>query len=188
MEWWIRVNILSRPKGRLFVALDKLLICWYIIVVMASNRELKLRLFAKDPHCYWCKRETILTNVPEIKGKPNPLMATIDHLVSRYHPERWVQKNEGEQRRVLACFECNNRRSKEETEQLPSHIRFKIGQGYSMNPRGKALFHQTVESVEEVYAKLQAEGIEIIRFDETTQAFESRPNNTVNLNPLVDKL
>jgi hypothetical protein len=116
-------------------------------------------------------------------------MATVDHLVSRYHPERWVKAGEQEPRRVLACFECNNRRSKEETNMLPPHIRSAIGKGYTMNPRGKALFHQTVETVEQVYERLQSEGIEIIRFDETEQAFKSVPNNTqVNLNPLVDKL
>jgi len=155
---------------------------------MASNRELKLRLHAKDPKCHWCKRETILTNVPEIKGKPNPLMATVDHLVSRYHPERWVKKEDQEPRRVLACFECNNRRSKEETNMLPAHIRSAIGKGYTMNPRGKALFHNTVETVEQVYERLQAEGIEVIRFDETEQAFKTVPNSQINLNSMVDKL
>lgn len=151
---------------------------------MASNRELKLRLHAKDPKCHWCKRETVLTNVPEIKGMPDPLMATIDHLVSRYHPERWVKKNPEEPRRVLACFECNQRRCREETELLPPHIRSAIGKGYSLNPRGKALFHQTVESVEEVYKKLEENGIEIIRFDETKKAFEVYQPQAVNLNPI----
>ena len=155
---------------------------------MASNREQKLRLHAKDPKCHWCKRTTILTNVPEIKGKPDPLMATIDHLISRYHPERWVKKGEQEPRRVLACFECNQKRQIDETNQLPAHIRVAVGRGYSLNPRGKALFHQTVETVEEVYQKLRENGIEVFRFDETQKALEERPNSEVNINPLVDKL
>lgn len=130
----------------------------------------------------------VLTNVPEIKGKPDPLMCTVEHLISRYHPERWVKKGEQEHRRVLACFECNQRRQVEETNMLPAHIRSAIGKGYTMNPRGKALFHQTVESVEQVYERLQKEGIEIIRFDETEQAFKSFSNTSINLNAPVDKL
>jgi hypothetical protein len=129
----------------------------------------------------------VLTNIPEIKGKPDPLMCTVEHLISRYHPERWVKKAKQKPRRVLACFECNNRRSKEETNMLPPHIRSAIGRGYTLNPRGKSLFHQTVETVEEVYERLEKAGIEIIKFDETEQAFEISPNTKVNINPLIDK-
>ena len=112
-------------------------------------------------------------------------MATIDHLVSRYHPERWVKKEPAEPRRVLACFECNQKRQAEETNLLPAHIRVAIGKGYSLNPRGKALFHQTAETIEEVYAKLEKEGIEIIRFDESNKALETRPNeDLVDEHPL----
>ncbi len=91
-------------------------------------------------------------------------------------------------RRVLACFECNQKRQIEETNMLPAHIRVAIGKGYSLNPRGKGLFHKTAESVEQVYERLEKEGIEIIRFDEAERAFKTVPNTKINLNPLVDKL
>lgn len=156
---------------------------------MGSNREFKLKKYAENPFCYYCGCKMVLTNIPEIKGKPDPRMCTVEHLVSRYHPERWVKKGEQEpRRRVLACFECNQKRQIDETNRLPAHIRVAVGRGYSLNPRGKALFHQTVETVEEVYQKLRENGIEVFRFDETQKALEERPNSEVNINPLADKL
>jgi hypothetical protein len=144
-----------------------------------SNRELKLKLFAEDPHCHWCGRATVLTNVKEIKGKPNPLMATIDHLVSRYNPERWVEKKPGENRKVLACFECNNNRSSVETKQLSPEELYRRGQGYSLNPRGKPVVDGTVETVEELYARLEARGIEVIRVDKEIK-YQNNPSNVLD--------
>src|SRR5882672_3707588 len=97
-----------------------------------SNRDIKLKLHQTDSKCHWCGRETILTNIPEIHGEPNPLMATIDHLVSRYHPQRWVRRDIT---KVLACYECNSRRAREETDALPKDELVRRSRGFSLNPR-----------------------------------------------------
>lgn len=121
-----------------------------------SNREIKLKLHQEDPRCYWCKRETILTNIPEIHGHPDPLMATIDHLVSRYHPERWVKRD---LTKVLACYECNARRSQDETASLPRNEILRRSQGFSLNKRGNPLFTFALDTIGDVLDKLQENGI-----------------------------
>lgn len=93
-------------------------------------------------------------------------MATVDHLISRYNPERWVRAKTNERRKVLACYECNQRRSEEETKKLHPIELQKRGQGYSLNPRRKPVVESGVASKEEFFAKLQERGIEILRFDE----------------------
>ena len=135
---------------------------------MASNRKRKLNLFAQDPHCHWCGELTVLTSDKEIKGQPNPRMATVDHLISRYHPKRWVKAKPGEIRQVLACFECNNKRSAVETNKIPKHIVSLMGQGFSLNPRGR-VFSQTVETEEEALERLKEHGIEILTVGETIE-------------------
>lgn len=92
-------------------------------------------------------------------------MATIDHLVSRYFPERWITAKPGEVRKVLACFECNNKRASEETKKLHPFELYKRGQGYSLNPRGKPAIGGTVETIEEFYAKLEEHGIEVMQLN-----------------------
>jgi hypothetical protein len=83
-------------------------------------------------------------------------MATIDHLVSRYHPERWVTR---ETTKVLACYECNSRRAREETANLPKEELYRRGKGFSLNPKGKPIFVETLASVEDVIDKMKANGI-----------------------------
>ena len=121
-----------------------------------SNRDIKLKLHQADPRCHWCKRITILTNIPEIRGEPDPLMATIDHLVSRYHPERWVRRN---MTKVLACYECNARRSREETESLSQAELARRGQGFSLNPRGKPIFIEALDNIDAVLDRMKMHGI-----------------------------
>src|SRR5260370_34398570 len=70
-----------------------------------SYRNLRLRLFDKDPKCYWCKRQTLLTN------RRGPEQATIDHLFSRIDKRR-----ETDQSKVLACYNCNHTRALQELE------------------------------------------------------------------------
>ena len=112
-----------------------------------SNREFKLKLWQADPRCYWCKRLTRLLNIPEIQGPAPPDLATIDHLVSRYFPERWIKRN---QTKVLACYECNARRGMEETKRLSKEELIRRGGGFSLNPRGKPIITQGLNSLDEV--------------------------------------
>ena len=81
-------------------------------------------------------------------------MATIDHVISRLDPRRWVRKQAGELRKVLACFECNAKRSSTEVQSLSKEELYLRGQGFSLNPKGKPLFKKPVETVEEVLAVL----------------------------------
>lgn len=118
-----------------------------------------MALFAKDPRCHWCKRTTKLTNDAYMSGNPDPLMATIDHVVSRYHPHRWVKQKEGEQRKVLACYECNHARSVAETNALSRAEILRRSQGFNLNPKGKPVIIKPLETVEEVLAKMGERGI-----------------------------
>lgn len=121
-----------------------------------SNREVKEKLYQTDPRCYWCRRVTKLTNIPAIQGSPDPLMATIDHLVSRYHPQRWVKRAVT---KVLACYECNARRAKEETLALPRAELLRRSQGFSLNPRGKPIFVEALDSLDQVLDRMEKHGI-----------------------------
>ena len=121
-----------------------------------SNRSLKVKLHAENPLCHWCQRETKLTNIQHIKGQPDPLMATVDHIISRLNPHRWVKKNSAEERRkVLACFECNSKRSQVEVAALSKQELYLRGQGFSLSPKGAPAFTKPVASVEEVVEHVQ---------------------------------
>lgn len=77
-----------------------------------SNREFKLALLAAFKTCYWCGIEC--KDHPHEDGtNAKPDLATIDHTVSRFY------RKKGEQvLKVLACYACNQRRSKEESEEF----------------------------------------------------------------------
>lgn len=121
-----------------------------------SNREIKEKLYQTDPRCHWCRRVTKLTNIPAIQGPPDPLMATIDHLVSRYHPHRWVKRVVT---RVLACYECNARRARDETLALSREEIVRRSRGFSLNPRGKPIFIEALDSLDQVIDKMKEHGI-----------------------------
>ena len=127
---------------------------------MSSNRKLKLKLYELDPHCHWCKQKTVLTDVKKMNKRTiNPLMATVDHVYSRYDLRRFVKKTPNEVRKVLACFNCNNTRARQETKQLSRQELYLRGKGFSFNPKGKPIFMTAVNSYEEVLAMLNNRGI-----------------------------
>ena len=115
-----------------------------------------MKLWQQDSRCHWCRRETKLINVAEIKGPADPLMATIDHLVSRYHPERWIKRDKT---KVLSCYECNEKRARAETKSLTKEELVKRGQGFSLNPRGKPIFVEALDTIDAVLDKLKEHGI-----------------------------
>ena len=81
----------------------------------SKNQRLRLRLWRKNPHCYWCG---IVTKWFARNPAP-PDGATLDHIRSRYVPER--SRREGLWRNgiiVLACWRCNNERCAMEQEYL----------------------------------------------------------------------
>lgn len=94
-----------------------------------------------------------------MRGHPDPLMATIDHIVSRYHPHRWVKQRDGEQRKVLACYECNHARSVAETSTLSRAEILRRSQGFNLNPKGKPVIVKPLETLEDVLARMGERGI-----------------------------
>lgn len=68
----------------------------------------RLRMFRRDPHCYWCGIQTVLG----AEGQSNH--ATVDHLYSRLHPLRPTYHVAGSDRtavlHVLSCAQCNQAR------------------------------------------------------------------------------
>jgi hypothetical protein len=121
-----------------------------------SNHKLKIQLFNTDPRCYWCKRTTKLICSAALEGDADPLMATIDHMVSRYHLHRWVKRKRGQPRKVLACYECNHGRSTLETLCLSRAEILSRSKGFSLSPRGKPKIIVPLPTVREVKKVLKA--------------------------------
>jgi len=121
-----------------------------------SNRSLKLELWQADPRCHWCHRVTVLTDIKRIEGRADPLMATIDHVVSRIYPHRWVKKRKGQRRKVLSCYECNHKRSVQETLSLSRSEVVKRSKGFSLNPRGKPKIIKPLPTARETLAILDS--------------------------------
>lgn len=88
-------------------------------------RKQRWRLWRANPHCYWCGVRTFLPT-REGKSPKAPNEATIDHLRPRHHPDRLVPAN-GEIRRVLSCWQCNNDRDTYERAQLPKEWFYEHG-------------------------------------------------------------
>ena len=68
-------------------------------------------MWKENPHCHWCGKPTTLTGSTEQKITPET--ATLDHLYSRLDPRRREVNRSMEKRRLLACYECNQRRCRE---------------------------------------------------------------------------
>jgi hypothetical protein len=121
-----------------------------------SNRSLKLKLYEENPFCYWCKEPVILTNESNLHGHPNPKMATIDHVVSRFYPHRWLKRKKGQKRKVLACYECNHNRCVQETLCLSRHEILQRSKGFSLSPRGNPKIIKPLPTIREVKKVLNA--------------------------------
>lgn len=124
-----------------------------------SNRAVKVWLWKRNPHCHWCGCLTQLTNCPD--GKIPADAATIDHLYSRLDLRRWLKRKRGEVKKVLACYDCNQRRSIEETARLSREEILKRSQGFSLNPIGKPHIIKTFDTVDEVTLFLKEKGVDI---------------------------
>ena len=76
-----------------------------------SRAARRRRLYKKaGGFCHWCGVQTYL---PELRrGRPIERMGTIDHLDPRTSSLRGFFTEDGVQRTVLACWKCNNERSR----------------------------------------------------------------------------
>jgi hypothetical protein len=125
-----------------------------------SNRLFKKQLWNENPYCHWCGCLTQLTNCAN-GIIPNDA-ATLDHLISRFNPARWIKRKPGERRKVLACYACNQRRSIEEHERLSKAEISRRSHGFSLNPLGKPyIINDTFDTVEEVILFLKEKGVDI---------------------------
>lgn len=123
-----------------------------------SNRTLKLKLFQENDRCYYCGCKMILTNIKNIPSGQSlpPNSATIDHVVSRYSPYRFVKRKKGQKRKVLACYKCNHDRSTLETLALSRFEILERSRGFSLNPRGKPKIIKPLPTIREVKKVLNA--------------------------------
>ena len=96
-------------------------------------------LWKQNPHCHWCGRKTIPPEEVTVKLvkhgavfakeiRYEPLMATLDHLNSRF-VELLGEPLAGNIRdtTVLACRECNNKRGKEEAKTVSKEALYALG-------------------------------------------------------------
>jgi hypothetical protein len=71
----------------------------------------RCRLWMESPNCYWCGRETVLATPLPGFGPGTPLLATVDHVITRREKDRRAKlAATGATLHVLACFECNHER------------------------------------------------------------------------------
>lgn len=88
-----------------------------------TKRQQLFFMWKRNPSCHWCGRDTMLVlrteAHPHNKVPPRDDEATIDHLRSRFDPTRQEPNLNHEFRRVLACWRCNNERSRAEQAQRP---------------------------------------------------------------------
>lgn len=92
---------------------------------MANSSRLARRrrkLWLEDDRCRFCRKPTLLAEfcTKKIVAQNRDRLATIEHLDSRYNPDRG--KSENEERTTLACWRCNNDRNKIEQELMPREI------------------------------------------------------------------
>lgn len=102
------------------------------------------RLWEADPCCYWCRRPTILLNVPG--GQLPENAATIDHLRSKFDPTRGQPiRGRWDFRYVLACWKCNNERARIEEKFLPKAELWRRSNHYPLWSRQTPAEFETLE-------------------------------------------
>lgn len=76
---------------------------------MSPNGARRRRLHAENPNCHWCGVLTVL----ETPNAQCADMATIDHVIDREHAkELGLTVQQRNEKSVLACYRCNQRRNR----------------------------------------------------------------------------
>ena len=90
----------------------------------------RMSLFKKQGgRCYWCQCEMVLPpDGKHVKHMP-PNTGTIDHLLDKFQPGRSAPNPQREERWVLACLGCNNRRGAE-TQAAIGTDQLRVRSGY----------------------------------------------------------
>lgn len=93
------------------------------------NRRNREKLMAIDPHCHWCGIEVKDYNIKQMQrhGPPND-MATLDHIYTKLEWEKRMEaaKAGDQNRHVLACNRCNQKRNKKDFEKIGGTDSWKI--------------------------------------------------------------
>lgn len=87
-----------------------------------KNQRLRKRLYETQKGlCFWCGLSMVLIeNAPSKVKNPPDNMCTIEHLESRWHPERG--NFNGSFRKVAACLKCNNDRDAKQLATIPREL------------------------------------------------------------------
>lgn len=80
-------------------------------------KKRRAKMMGTDPHCHWCGVNVVYYQLRPGETTPDNF-ATIDHLYSRYSSIRQTISDGKTKTLVLACNECNQKRSDEETAAL----------------------------------------------------------------------
>lgn len=85
---------------------------------MSSNREQRLRLWRRNPRCYYCGIYTVNINRAGNRRAKDfrDDEATLEHLHSRLNPERG--QHPGKRTHVIACRKCNLEKARQEAAAL----------------------------------------------------------------------
>jgi hypothetical protein len=132
-------------------------------IMSRRHRELKIKMWEKDPYCHWCGCFTVVTNIVAVpRGTSLPdNAATVDHVYSRFNARRWVKAKYGERRRVLACYKCNHERAEQEENAMTLDERLDRGLEFAKIPRGQAFIEKPMDTIEDVIAFFKTKGVDI---------------------------
>ncbi len=92
------------------------------------SRQRVLRWIQQGGKCYYCRCDTILLEPVARRKEPLPgNAATLEHLRSRWHPDRREKPKPGEIRHVMACNRCNAERARDEQAARPLELLHRDG-------------------------------------------------------------
>lgn len=94
---------------------------------MSKPKNQRKKLYAENPYCPFCGVKMILpedvgfvdivhgdgTLTQNLKYAPDNL-CTIEHLYSRFNPQRQTRNQNNERRRIICCKKCNQDRGRQE--------------------------------------------------------------------------
>ena len=93
---------------------------------MSRNSRRRNNLLKRGTTCYWCGVEVVYIRADKwAKGTMPANFATVDHLYDRLaYPDRHNRPPTQEERTVLACRACNQRRNREQQLAMTEMRRF----------------------------------------------------------------
>ena len=110
---------------------------------MRKKQQRMFNLWQQNNCCHWCHEPTVLvfrsekhqTGTDKIPFRKDE--AALDHLYPRFHPKRQIPNTRNEQRIVLACWECNHERGKQQEKELGiEELHIRAGQSPENNSTG----------------------------------------------------